>query len=307
MTSTSGSITQVVPLGLNGFYPSHGRQTMCFLVEVSTPTGRVGLLLDAGTGVGRLAESGCPVPLDRLVRFEVLLTHYHLDHVSGLAALPAALRTAGATAPLRLWAPTRPLVDAEPLQDLHRLIGPPLFPHRLDAFRPAIEIRPYGDAADLDELAKELGLTIRARRNTHPGGAVGLRFGDQLAYVTDSAPDAAGLDDGGTAALVRGVHTLMHEVWATAAEARVDPQLLQGHCDTQAVLDLARRAGIERLVPVHHPPQRDDRALEELHGGLDHASFRLHRPREAAAIRFDSTDTSPGDRSPATRPTPGPP
>ena len=297
MTRTAQPISQVVPLGLNGFYPSHGRQTMCFLVDVQTVAGRVGLLLDAGTGVGRLAEwaaSSGPVPLQNLVRLEVLLTHYHLDHISGLAALPAAFRTGGGRAPVRLWAPTRPLVDAEPMDALHRLIGAPLFPHRLDAFQPAIEVRPYRDAADLDELARGLGLPIRARRNLHPGGAVGLRFADQLAYVTDCAPDALETSEStGTVGLVRGVDTLMHEVWASKAEAEADPRLLQGHCDTTSVRTMAERAGIQRLVPVHHPPQRDGEAVETLHDELDGAGYRLHRPVETEPIRFCSPAEPP--------------
>lgn len=307
MKRTPGPISQVVPLGLNGFYPSHGRQTMCFLVDLETPEGRVALLLDAGTGVGRLAEStgsSAPVPLHDYVRVEVVLTHYHLDHVSGLAALPAAFRAGGGRAPVRLWAPTLPLVDAEPVEALHRLIAPPLFPHRLDAFQPAIEVRPYRDAADLDELAGSFGTTIRVRRNLHPGGAVGLRFGDQLAYVTDSAPDpekttAENTNEAGTVGLTQGVDTLMHEVWASAAEAEADPRLLLGHSDTTSVRAMAERAGVRRLVPVHHPPQRDGKAIRTLHDELDGAAYALHRPRETEPILFPASDAAAATPSPS--------
>lgn len=289
----SAPFIQVVPLGVNGFYAAQGRQTMTFLVEAKTSDGHIGLLLDAGTGVGRLAESNCPVALQEFVRLEVVLTHYHLDHVAGLAALPAAFRSGGGTAPIRLWAPGRPLVDADPMEDLHRLIAPPLFPYRLDAFDPPLDIRSYGSATDLDALGTSLGVEIRVQRNRHPGGAVGLRLGDQLAYVTDSAPDSMPSEGsgratraGGTIDLVRNVDTLIHEVWATAAEATDQPQLLQGHCDTQAVRKLAKAADVQRLVPVHHPPQRDDAAIDELHDELQGASYELHRPHEGQAIVF---------------------
>lgn len=284
----SGPIHQVVPLGVNGFYAAQGRQTMAFLVDMNTSDGHVGLLLDAGTGVGRLAEAHGPVPLEQLGRLEVVLTHYHLDHVCGLAALPAAFRSGGGVAPIRLWAPKRPLVDAAPTEDLHRLIAPPLFPYRLDAFEPPLDIRTYGNAADLEDLKASLGLEIRVQRNRHPGGAVGLRLGDQLAYVTDSAPHPVA--DGGTVELVHDVDTLMHEVWATASEATAQPQLLQGHCDTRAVRAVAESAQVRRLVPVHHPPQRDDAAIDELHDELDSVHYELHRPREGKAICFGGVD-----------------
>lgn len=294
----SGSIAAVVPLGLNGFYPSHGRQTMCFLADARGPAGRLGLLLDAGTGVGRLAESSLPLALEDFARLEVLLTHYHLDHVCGLAALPSAYRAGGGSGPIRIWAPTRPLVDADPHEDLHRLIAPPLFPYRLDAFEPRLEVRSYGDATDLDELSDLLGLSIRTRRNVHAGGAVGLRFGNQLAYVTDSAPDSAQALDAGTLGLVRNVHTLMHEVWATAAEAGADRRLLEGHSDTSAVRALSEHAAVERLVPVHHPPQRDGAAIEKLHDELESHAYRLHRPEEATAFWFATSAIEPESARP---------
>ena len=287
-------IRQLVPLGINGFYPSHGRQTMSFLVDVQTATGRVGLLLDAGTGTGRLAEPDCPVPLDELDRLEVVLSHYHLDHVAGLAALPAAFRAGGGRAPMRLWAPGEPLVDAQAVEALHQLIAPPLFPYRLDEYEPNLEIRPYGEASDLDDLAQALGLAIRVQRNRHPGGAVGLRFGDQLAYLTDTAPDP------GSERLVEGVHTLLHEVWATADEAEANPRLLEGHCDTQAVRALAQKARVNRLVPVHHPPQRGQGEMRALHDELESPGekarpgpdYVLHRPLEGQSITFAGADAS---------------
>jgi len=43
----------LVPLGINGFFPAHGRQTACYLLVAG---GRTAILLDAGIGGARLAE-----------------------------------------------------------------------------------------------------------------------------------------------------------------------------------------------------------------------------------------------------------
>ena len=49
--------------------------------------GEDALVLDAGTGLQRLVAD--PALVDGVRRLDVVLTHFHLDHVCGLAYLPA--------------------------------------------------------------------------------------------------------------------------------------------------------------------------------------------------------------------------
>ena len=74
---------KLAALGTAGYLPAAGRQTMSFLLATGTET----LLLDAGSGVARLLEPQIArlLPADR--RLDVLLSHYHLDHVVGLSYL----------------------------------------------------------------------------------------------------------------------------------------------------------------------------------------------------------------------------
>src|SRR3954469_23164372 len=124
----------ITPLGTNGFFPTYGRQTMSFLVRRDG----VPLLLDAGTGVGRLIEQETSRALDGASRLDILLTHYHLDHVVGLSYLTAV----AAKLPVRIWAPAPPLVDGTP-EALGTLIAPPLFPIRFADFPSKVEVVPY--------------------------------------------------------------------------------------------------------------------------------------------------------------------
>src|SRR2546422_11533633 len=73
-------------LGGGGWFPAQGRQTACALLRL----GDAAILIDAGTGVGRFAER--PELLDGVRRLDILLTHFHLDHVCGLAYLPSLNR-----------------------------------------------------------------------------------------------------------------------------------------------------------------------------------------------------------------------
>lgn len=233
---------RLVPLGTNGFIPAGGRQTMCFLLLAETTA----LLLDAGTGVGRLLDPALQALLAPYPRLEILLTHYHLDHVVGLSYLPGVWRDR----PVRLFAPRPPLTDGDPTTALGRLIAPPLFPFGLAAMPLPIEVVPY-DAGALG--IGELALTVRAQR--HPGGSAGVRVGDRLAYCTDTMADPA------TVELARGVAVLLHEVWATDEEARHDDPARGGHSAAGQVADLARQAAVGRLLPVHHHPRRSSADL----------------------------------------------
>lgn len=229
----------LIPLGTNGFFPTGGRETMSFLAIVD----ETAVLLDAGTGVARLLEPSIHPRLVACERLEILLTHYHLDHVVGLAYL-SAVWPGG---PVRIHAPEPPLVDGDP-SALERLVSPPLFPKRLTDLGVPLEILPY--AADRMTLA---GRPARLRRQDHGGGSVGVRWGE-LAYCTDCRIDE------GSRAFVEGVDLLLHEVWVTAAEeASGAPR--DGHSTVEEVGELAAAAGVRRLAPIHHRPGRSDEEL----------------------------------------------
>jgi ribonuclease BN (tRNA processing enzyme) len=236
---------QLTPLGTNGFFPSFDRQTMSFLLRWEGEA----LLLDAGSGLGRLMEPGPQAALRSAERLTVVLTHYHLDHVIGLPSL-AATWDAG---PITLYVPAPPLVDGEPEVAMDHLFGRPLFPKPLSEFPVPVDLRPYAD-----ETLTAAGLTLRTRRQTHPGGSVGLRIGDGIAYCTDTVADPE------TARLARGVDLLMHEVWLTDDEATTTDPAPAGHSYARQVARIAEQAAVQRLAPVHHHPKRDGAGLEEL-------------------------------------------
>jgi ribonuclease BN (tRNA processing enzyme) len=236
---------RLVPLGTNGYYPSHGRQTMAYLV---LPDGGGALLLDAGTGVARLGEAPIQALLEGAEALDLLLTHYHLDHVVGLSILPAVLDFL----PVRIHAPGKPMVDADPAEALCRLIHPPLFPISLTEYPMPVELeRLPGESATI------AGLEVRLRRQEHPGGSLGVRLGDALAYVTDTVADDA------TAELAAGVDLLLHEVWAEAGG-----EAIGGHSAVDEVARIAVRAGVRRLMPVHHHPRRTWADLQTLAADL---------------------------------------
>jgi ribonuclease BN (tRNA processing enzyme) len=236
---------RLIPLGTNGYIPTHGRQTMCFLVRLESRA----LLLDAGTGVARLLEPSVRELLEDVERLDVILSHFHLDHVVGLSYLPGVWPER----PVRIHAPAPPMVDADPREALCRLIHPPLFPIPLAEFPMRLVLEPVAsEGFEID------GLEIGLRSQDHPGGSVGIRVGEALAYVTDTTADE------GTAHLADGVDVLVHEVWSGPDEEGG----AFGHSAAGQVARLADLAGARRLMPAHHHPSHTAADLERLVDGL---------------------------------------
>lgn len=258
---------RLLPLGTNGFLPGHGRQTMSFLLERA---GEV-ILLDAGSGVSRLLEPAARALLGGARRLDVVLTHYHLDHVIGLSYLPGVARELA----VRIFAPAPPLTESGP-EALSALIAPPLFPVPFERFPMPVEIRPY---AGPELEAGTFRFRVRAQR--HPGGSAGLRLGDELAFVTDTVCEAGTLD------FVRGVGSLLHEVWLTDEEAAREDAARTGHSAAGEVADLARGAGVGRLLPVHHHPRRDAAQLAAVAAVLAaRARLEVLLPLDGATIEL---------------------
>jgi ribonuclease BN (tRNA processing enzyme) len=216
---------KVTLLGSGGWIPTVRRETCCALVR----DGSSAVMIDAGSGVSRLLER--PDLLDGVEQLEIVLTHFHLDHVVGFAFLPA-LEPAK-----RVWAPGAWLYGEASEQLLRRLLDPPLF---------ALDL---GDiVAGVGEIGEEglelgsLSLAVRAQE-LHPHPTLALRAGDSFAYCTDTAFDP------GNAEFASGVRVLFHEAWHST-DATED----QTHTAAGEAGRLAADAGAEELVLIHVNP-----------------------------------------------------
>ena len=278
--TTTGPFETLIPLGTNGFHASLGRETMTFMVlgPSNTDGPRAALLLDAGSGVARLGDAALQAQLCTIDRLDIVLTHYHWDHTSGLCAVHSALRAAERGIELHLWAPGQPLVDADPIEAIESLVSPPLFPIGLEGFRQWMGVNPYTSVDGLKKIPLLSDVDVRLRRQTHAGGSVGLRLGDQLAYITDTTADPE------TVALIDGVDLLIQDVWVSAADAARNPALVSGHPDAASARQIAERARVQRLLPVHHHPHNTSEMLSELHAELASPLFEIVEVAEGSSV-----------------------
>ncbi len=209
-------------LGSGGWIPTPERETACTLVR----DGEQALVLDAGTGLQGLVAD--PALLDGVRRLDIVLTHFHLDHACGLGYVPAL--------PVRptVWAPGVWLYGTASEELLGPLVRAPISP-----FDPG----ELGHVRELEggrQAIGTFGLTTRAQP-LHWAPTAGLRVGDELALVTDTAYDP------GSADLARGVAQLLHEAWSTSDE----PVATEGDATAAEAGRVARDAGASRLTLIH--------------------------------------------------------
>ncbi|MCJ7507722.1 MAG: MBL fold metallo-hydrolase, partial [candidate division Zixibacteria bacterium] len=166
---------KVVPLGIGGFIPTEEYQTSCILVR----EGNTAILFDAGTGISRLFRREIRRMLNDVDALNLILSHYHLDHIIGITWLVKLWDRK-----LRIYAPTEPIVQSTPGIALKLLTDLPLFGLRIEQFPFPTEIIPIeGNDIMID------GIRLSMIKQRHIGGSVGYKLGNKLAYITDTDPE----------------------------------------------------------------------------------------------------------------------
>ena len=107
-------------LGTQGWIPTPTRETTCLAFD----DGPLLFVFDAGTGLGRLLRPPAYDLIAGAREIHLFLTHYHLDHVCGLAYLPAVF--GGRT--LTVHVPDAALNGVDPQHGVPGLIRKPYNP-----------------------------------------------------------------------------------------------------------------------------------------------------------------------------------
>jgi ribonuclease BN (tRNA processing enzyme) len=235
-------------LGSGGFVPTGTRETSSLLLRDGA--GEAAVVVDAGTGLRRLITDRAAL-LEGRSRLEVLLTHFHIDHVCGLAYL-----TELTDMEVTVRGPGSELYDMPTRDVLNRLFAPPIMP--VDLAQLGVGVGELGVGEDVGGLAAAFGIRTR-RQDRHTNPTLGVRVGDALTWCTDTEDDPLTVD------FARGARVLAHDAWG--------PPAAPGHAVPAAAAQVALDAGAERLVLIHVPPNADEAALH----------------REAAAVHPDVT------------------
>ncbi len=242
---------KLIPLGVNGYLPIRGRHSSCFLALFDDAA----FLLDAGTGAARLHEKEIRTHLEPYNELHVLLSHYHVDHTTGLYYAFTAWRKG----PLHVYAPVCPFIQCDPVEAIRRYFCPPLNSFLLEDT--TMQIHPL-NAGALDIA----GHRVRVWPQQHPGGSAGFRIDDDVAYVTDTIVLMENVGH------VRGVHLLLHELWLNDADAAAHVKESQRHACFGPVAEFVKAARPGRFMPVHLYPHYSDEELAAMTRAVEKAS-----------------------------------
>lgn len=261
-----------------------GGNTSC--VEVRCGAQR--LILDAGTGLRGLGDAllreGGPVDA------ALLLSHFHWDHIQGLpffvpAYVPSTKLTIVGSSDGR-----------HTLRDkLSRQMTEPHFPVQLDDLSAELsyrEARPNGFV--------ELGdVRVKVARLNHPGGVFAYRIehgGKSVVYATDTEHYAC--IDPVLRSLAEGADVLIYDAQYTPDEyAGVGgrSKVGWGHSTYVAGVEVARAAGVGKLVLFHHDPQRTDPGVAEIEALAQGLFPSTVAAREGLTITVDETGDAQRD------------
>jgi CheY-like chemotaxis protein len=228
----------------------YGKHTSCVSVEL--PSGLV--VFDAGSGISLLGNE--LMRAGKRKELWLFLTHFHNDHVEGLAGFPCArekdftLHIGGAREP------------DKPLETLLAEVFEPGFGNEA----PPCKIELY----ELIEQTYEImpGVRLTAFYANHPGTTLGYTLQAEerkISYVSDSelyGEFATALQDydeklGG---LVRDSDILFHDGRYTDEDYKLNRNM--GHSSFLTAVDFAGRNGVKELVLVHHDDRYADDVLD---------------------------------------------
>jgi phosphoribosyl 1,2-cyclic phosphodiesterase len=264
--------------GVRGSVASPGPETMkvggnTSCVEIVAGGSR--LVLDAGTGLRRL---GNELMKQGAVDVTLLLSHVHWDHIQGLPFF----------APL--YAPSTRVhvvtgANGTPAREvLRRQMSAPTFPvdlHDVPAAMSYLEVR--------DRQRFVAGETeVTAVRANHPDHVYAYRIehrGSSVVYATDT--EHYRCVDPRLASLARNADVLIYDAQYLPNEYAGEGGMSRvgwGHSTWEAAVELARAAGVGRLVLFHHDPSRSDEAVMAIEAAAQSEFTDAVAAREGMAI-----------------------
>jgi ribonuclease BN (tRNA processing enzyme) len=234
----------------------YGGNTAC--IEVTD--GDQVFIIDAGTGVLQFSQE----KMQSQVRFDILLTHLHIDHIQGLGFFKPIFDP---DKEVHIWGPKS---SSRSLQNrLNRYLSPPLFP---------VHFRDLAYKLHLHEVSQSdfsIGeLKINSRFVNHPGPTVGYRISNShsvFTYIPDHEPFLGnrGLDIDkkwiSGIELAQNADILIHD--SQYSEEEYAKRVGWGHCSINHASKFAAIAEVKKLLLFHHDPNHTDQQLEKMYNG----------------------------------------
>lgn len=229
-------------------YARYGGHTSCYSIE--TAQGLV--IVDAGTGILQLGA--VLAQRKTLPPITVLLTHLHLDHVTGLSMFQPIFRP---KVSITLMAPAAILPQWQ--QAVKRLIAPPYWPIALQRIGAEVMLR------NMPQRPTQLGgVQVSALPVQHPQGGVSYRLGvgDRTLVIGTDREHGNARADQAFLDFCRGADILVHDAQYTPKELAAHQGW--GHSTWAQAAQVAEQARAQRLILTSHDPNHTDDDIDRI-------------------------------------------
>jgi len=230
----------------------YGGNTPC--LEFRSDAGSL-LIADCGSGIRMLGKSLMKEFADRPIRANILITHFHWDHIQGLPFFVPLYDQANQ---FHFYA------DRSHEDALEEILGgqmtQPYFPIDMTAMRSK---RSYTEVS-ADVLLLD-DFRARPARLNHPQGCLCYRIennGKSVVFATDTEPGNS-QSDHALRELCRGADLLIYD-------SQYEPFQLEnekkgwGHSTWDEGVNVCLESGVNQLILFHHDPDSDDRTIDAL-------------------------------------------
>lgn len=218
-------------LGCGGYIPVRN-ETSCFLVEHK---GHL-IMLDAGTGVSNLRNYDAV--LEKYEEISVILTHFHLDHIVGLAYIIPYIRDKK----LNIYGPGISGYGKSTKELLTEVMRHPYFTRLPDKLTDVVGIFDY------EEQGFSIGdIRIGIAAQEHSDPSYRINIDGELIYATDTVLRQKA-DIGSTAA----AKYLLHECVDIKEKGN------NAHTSLEVILREFHENEFERVILVHQNPEWTD-------------------------------------------------
>jgi ribonuclease BN (tRNA processing enzyme) len=212
------------------------------------------LILDGGTGLAGLQEVLMAGPWgEGQGDLTFLLSHYHWDHLIGLAMPFKPIIIRG----------NRLVFYGSSAQEVRASIER-LFASVYSPIKQSLLAQLAYRTLDLSgtDIA---GFHVRAAENWHPGGALSFRIeygACAVVYSTDHGIGQSPAVDARLVELAQGADVWILDAYHTVEEK--SQRVLYGHSSHLEAVQLALRAGVQMAVLFHHDAAHDDDLLDRM-------------------------------------------
>lgn len=214
---------EIIFLGTNGWYDSGTGNTLCILIV----TRQYNILLDAGSGLAKADRY-----IDQSKETFIFLSHYHLDHVTGLHVLSK----------FRFAHPLTFLVGKGTTVDLTRFVASP---YTIPMMKLPFETR----IMELPDMLNELPFPGKVYPLVHADPTIGLRLvleGRTIAYCPDTGYCSNCVE------LARDAELLIAECAFRPGESSE----MWPHLAPETAARIAREAGVQKMILTHFDAER---------------------------------------------------